>query len=98
MNLIFEWDKNKADANLRKHNVSFDEARTVFEDELLLTFPDDLNPADENRFISIGFSAYSRVLLVVHTENDENNNAIVIRMISCRKATKSEREVYEKGK
>jgi uncharacterized DUF497 family protein len=98
MELIFEWDKNKSKANLRKHKISFDEAKTVFEDELLITFPDDFDPAEENRFISIGFSANSRLLLVVHTEYSENNDVIVIRIISCRKATKSEREVYEKGK
>jgi uncharacterized DUF497 family protein len=55
MELIFEWDRNKAKSNLRKHKISFDEAKTVFEDEFLITFPDDFNPIEENRFISIGF-------------------------------------------
>jgi uncharacterized DUF497 family protein len=98
MKLIFEWDKNKANSNLRKHNISFDEATSVFEDKFLLTFPDDFNSDAENRFISIGFSTNSRVLLVINTEHDENKGTIVIRIISCRKATAAEREIYEKGK
>jgi len=98
MELIFEWDRNKAKSNLRKHKVSFDEAKTVFEDEFLITFSDDVNSSEENRFISIGFSANNRTLLVVHMESNESNDTIVIRIISCRKATKSEREIYEKDK
>ncbi|HEX8566148.1 MAG TPA: BrnT family toxin [Pyrinomonadaceae bacterium] len=97
MELIFEWDKNKAKANLRKHKISFDEAKTVFNDPLTVTFPDDFHSDEEDRLISIGISANSRILLVVHTEQDETENAIVVRIISCRKATASEREIYEKG-
>jgi uncharacterized protein len=95
MELIFEWDKNKASANLRKHKVSFDEAKTIFADESLVTFPDEVHSDNEERFISIGTSANSRILLLVHTENDFVENKIVIRIISCRKATNLEREIYE---
>jgi uncharacterized protein len=95
MELIFEWDKNKASANLRKHKVSFDEAKTIFADELLVTFPDEIHSDNEERFVSIGTSANSRILLLVHTENDVEENKIVIRIISCRKATNLERKVYE---
>jgi uncharacterized protein len=95
MELIFEWDKNKASANLRKHKVSFDEAKTIFADELLVTFPDEIHSENEERFISIGTSANSRILLLVHTENDFIENKIVIRIISCRKATNLERKIYE---
>lgn len=95
MELIFEWDKNKASANLRKHKVSFEEGKTIFADELLVTFPDEIHSDNEERFISIGTSANSRLLLLVHTEKDFEENNIVIRIISCRKATKLEREVYE---
>lgn len=97
MELTFEWDKNKAKANLRKHKISFDEAKTVFNDPLTVTFRDDLHSIEEERLISIGMSANNRVLLVVNTESEKSENAIVIRIISCRKATASEREVYEKG-
>ena len=97
MELIFEWDKNKAKANLRKHKISFDEAKTVFNDPLAITFPDDFHSDEEDRLISIGMSANSRVLLVVHTEESETENAVIIRIISCRKATASEQEIYEKG-
>ncbi|MBP7687489.1 MAG: BrnT family toxin [Thermoflexales bacterium] len=97
MRLIFDWDANKAKVNLRKHKVSFDEAKTVFNDPLLITFPDDGHSVVEERQISIGFSANRRVLLVVHTERNETENSIIIRIISCRKATASERRVYEEG-
>ena len=96
MQTIFEWDENKARANLEKHKVSFDEARTIFADPLLLTFIDDFHSDKEERFISIGISERNRVLLTVHTEREEKNAVIVIRIISCRKATTAERERYEK--
>lgn len=97
MELIFEWDKNKAKSNLQRHKVSFDEAKTVFADDLLITFQDDLHSDTEQRFISIGYSTKSRVLLVVHTENHLEEDRIIIRIMSCRKATASEKEIYEKG-
>lgn len=97
MELIFEWNKNKARENLRKHKVSFDEAKTIFADALIITFPDDFHSDKENRFISIGISINNRILLVVHTEQDKAENTIIIRIISCRKATASEREIYEQG-
>lgn len=96
MKLIFEWDKNKASSNLRKHKISFDEAKTVFADEFLVTFPDELH-SEEERFISIGYSINRRILLVVHTEKDELANEIIIRIISCRKATDLERKIYEES-
>jgi len=97
MRLIFDWDTNKAKVNLRKHKVSFDEAKTVFNDPLMITFPDDGHSTAEERQISIGLAASRRVLLVVHTERDETESSIVIRIISCRKATTSERRIYEEG-
>lgn len=92
---IFEWDEEKAKMNLRKHKVSFEEAETIFNDESLITFPDELHSIAEERFISIGYSIINRVLLVVHTEYSEKAEEIVIRIISCRKATALEREIYE---
>jgi uncharacterized protein len=97
MELIFEWDEDKARNNLQKHKVSFGEAKTIFNDPLLITFPDDFHSDEEERFVSIGISTDNRTLLVVHTEQDKSENEIIIRIISCRKATASEREIYEQG-
>jgi hypothetical protein len=95
MPLIFEWDENKAKSNVRKHKITFEEAKTVFNDPFLITFPDEQNSQDEKRFISIGATNVKRVLLVVHTENEMNGNDILIRIISCRKPTVAERRFYE---
>lgn len=97
MEIIFEWDARKAKTNLEKHKVSFEEAQTIFIDPLLVTFPDEFHSNAEERFTSIGISAKERLLLVVHTEQEELKERVVIRIISCRKATTSERMVYEKG-
>jgi uncharacterized protein len=92
---IFEWDENKALSNFRKHGISFSEAETIFNDQLLVTFLDEAHSFDEERLISIGLSNVSRILLVVHTEISETPE--VIRIISCRKATPLEREIYEEN-
>jgi hypothetical protein len=94
MKLVFEWDDHKARSNLRKHRVSFEDAKTVFNDPMLLTYPDDLHSKTEERYISIGYSSQGRILLIVHTEN-EIGNEILIRIISSRKATIAERKTYE---
>lgn len=96
MELKFEWDRNKAKSNFRKHNITFDEARTIFSDDFVITFPDGLHSDEEHRFISIGFSTKSRILLVVHTEEARFKNEIVIRIISTRKATASEEKAMKK--
>ena len=90
MKFIFEWDENKAERNVQKHAVSFQEAATVFRDELSVTFSDETHSTDEERFIDIGRSANGQVLIVVYTERKD-----VIRIISCRKATRAERKTYE---
>lgn len=95
MKLIFEWDRKKAVMNLRKHKVSFEEARTVFQDLHSVTFADDAHSGDEDRFITIGTSEKRQLLLVVHTENHFVKGSVIIRIISCRKATKNERRTYE---
>jgi len=92
MKFIFEWDEEKDKKNLRKHKINFEEAKTVFNDPLLLTFPDREYPGNEERFINIGSSVKERILIVIHAERGSN-----IRIISCRKATKTERKVYEEG-
>jgi uncharacterized DUF497 family protein len=97
MELLFEWDENKARENLKKHKVSFEEAKTVFNDPLLITFPDEEHSENEERYISIGTSATSKILLVIHTEREASEETLIIRIISCRQATASERRTYEEG-
>ena len=88
--LIFEWDPKKAETNLKKHGVSFEEASTAFKDPLSLTIDDPLHSSDEERLILIGMSYNNSMLVIVHTEIRDN-----IRIISARKATKKERNYYE---
>ena len=90
MILEFEWDGHKAVENLKNHRVSFDEAKSVFNDPLLLTFPDPEHSDGEHRSINIGISSHSRVLLVVFTDRKGK-----VRVISSRKATAKERKLYE---
>jgi uncharacterized DUF497 family protein len=90
MGLIFKWDKKKEKQNVTKHNVSFKEASTVFKDELSLTIDDPIHSSEENRLIIIGESIEHRLLVVVHTERNDQ-----IRIINARKATKIERRYYE---
>ena len=86
----FEWDLAKAQRNLRKHGVSFDEAVTVFYDSLSVTFDDPDHSADEPRFITIGYSVRNRLLIVAHTER-----GTTVRIINARRATTRERERHE---
>jgi hypothetical protein len=89
----FEWDPEKAAANLKRRRLSFDEAATVLEDPLSTTYPDDAHSEDESRFVTIGESRRGRVLVVAHTERNDT-----IRIISARRATRRERDFYEQGK
>ena len=88
----FEWDDEKAVSNLKKHDVSFEEGATIFNDPLIITILDPGHSKLEERYISIGISVQGRLLVVVHTEREER-----IRLISCRKATSAERKTYEKN-
>lgn len=98
MNFSFEWDSNKAKINLKKHNISFDEGKTIFADPFLITLLDEEHSDKEERFISIGTSIKEKVLLVVHLERFTLPENILIRIISCRKATPTERKLYEESK
>lgn len=89
MDLEFEWDEDKAAANLKKHKVSFDEAKTIFADPFSITVDDPEHSVEERRFLDIGTSASGDVLVVSYTERKN------IRLISARKASKKERMVYE---
>jgi uncharacterized DUF497 family protein len=92
MKLNFEWDEEKAKANMKKHGVNFDEATTVFIDPFSMTKSDPDHSVDEQRYIDIGISDEGRVLIVSYIERGAN-----IRLISSRKATPSERRFYEKS-
>jgi len=87
----FEWDSAKAVSNKKKHDVSFEEAQSVFYDEFAVQFFDDENAESEDRFLMLGFSDEARLLIVCHCERDQGN---VIRIISARKATKNEGKFY----
>ncbi|OVE73431.1 hypothetical protein BVX93_01610 [bacterium B13(2017)] len=87
----FEWDKEKDKLNIKKHNITFAEASTVFSDPLSWTFPDPDHSLNEHRYIIIGYSHFNKLLVISHTERNKN-----IRIISTRKATKHERKYYEK--
>ena len=91
MLLVFEWDSKKAGANHRKHGISFEEARTVFEDPLAAIFVDEEHSARENREIIIGHTGLGRLVLVSFTERRQGH----IRMISARRATRREQSDYE---
>lgn len=86
----FEWNKEKAKKNIRKHNVSFEEAITVFYDSLSATFNDPDHSDDEQRLITIGYSSHGQLLVVAHTERGK-----IIRIISARPATAHERKRHE---
>jgi uncharacterized DUF497 family protein len=89
--VLFTWDPKKAATNLRKHKVSFDEAKTVFLDPFALTFDDPDHSVSERRSITIGASNYHRVLFVSHVDNLEDR----IRLVSARTATAAERYAYQ---
>ncbi len=86
----YQWNRDKAAVNLRKHGINFADAVSVFSDDLAITVPDER--FDEERFITIGVDAFVRVLVVVYTIRDDE-----IRIISARKATRQERQQYEEG-
>ena len=88
----FEWDTEKAESNIRKHGVSFDEAASVFDDPLFITLLDEEHSSGEERYITIGLSNMNRLLLVAHTERNDR-----IRVISARKATKNEEKFHQEA-
>jgi uncharacterized DUF497 family protein len=88
----FEWNSDKADLNLKKHGVSFNEASTVFNDLLSVTFPDSDHSYGEERYVIIGLSHTHRLLIVSHTDRADR-----VRLISAREASQHERRFYETG-
>lgn len=87
----FEWDESKNQANIKKHGIGFTEAIYVFADPFALNLPDDEHSENEERWILLGMSLESTLLLIVHTYRDGD----LIRIISARKSTKNEQRIYE---
>jgi uncharacterized DUF497 family protein len=90
--VIFEWDPNKAAANLTKHGLAFEDAAAMFADPLAITFPDPDHSAEELRGITIGHTMRQELVFVSHREREGG-----IRIISARRATRSEQKQYEEG-
>ncbi len=97
MQYNFEWDPAKAQANLRKHGVSFQEATEVFLDPLQLSIPDAGHSEEEERWITLGACSDQRLRLVVHTYVEYRDNQATIRIISARRATRHEQRHYEEA-
>ena len=91
MSLVFEWNPRKAAANLRKHGVSFEDARSVFSDERARLIDDPDHSADDERFLLLGLSGSMRLLVVAHCYRAGGNT---IRIISARRATREEQRFY----
>lgn len=91
MMIGFEWDPAKAASNIRKHGVSFEEAQTVFYDDLAVQFYDEASSSGEDRFLMLGMSSGAHLLLVCHCERGRGG---IIRIISARRATKKESSYY----
>jgi uncharacterized DUF497 family protein len=92
--LKFAWDEKKNKSNRQKHGIWFEEAQSVFDDKFARMFADIEHSTAEDRFILIGLSAFNNLLVVVHCFRESNS---VVRIISARKVTKTEREFYEEG-
>jgi uncharacterized DUF497 family protein len=90
----FEWNTAKAVTNIKKYGVSFEEAKSVFFDDFAVQFFDQENSGTEDRFLMLGMSNETNLLLICHCERDDGNT---IRVISARKATKNESKNYQRG-
>ena len=88
----FEWDPKKANTNVKKHDISFQEAATVFGDRLAITFADPDHSKNEQRYLTFGLSKHNRLLVVSHTYRGEKT-----RIISTRLMDRKERRIYEEG-
>jgi uncharacterized DUF497 family protein len=91
MDLVFEWDEEKNRANVKKHGVSFEEARSAFLDESARVLADPEHPDEEDRFVLLGLAASLHILVVCHSYREQES---VIRIISARKANREEQRQY----
>lgn len=92
--MIYEWDPKKADENLKRHKISFDEATSLFTDPFALTFDDPAHSVDEQRYITIGTSSTQRILFLSHADRGEDH----VRIISARSATPTEAHAYQESR
>jgi uncharacterized DUF497 family protein len=97
--VLFEWGERKNLANIKKHGISFQEAKTCFEDDFAEIFSDTEHSINEDRYIFLGLSEVCKTLVVIYTERDNiNDDELIIRIISARKATKKEFLYYWKSR
>ena len=94
MDMLFDWDMDKARANEKKHGITFEEAMTAFGDEHAQVYDDEEHSEHEERFILLGYSELSKLLMVCHCYREDD---VLTRIISARKATSHERKKYEYG-
>ena len=95
INYNFKWDVKKAKLNIAKHDISFEEAATIFQDPMTITIYDDVHSTNEERWVTIGITKNGRLQLACHTFHRESDNFVTIRIFSSRKATKTEIKQYE---
>ena len=95
VDLVFKWDEKKNIKNLKKHGVSFEEAKSVFYDDNAVEFYDSEHSKKEDRFLLLGLSTHLRILLICHCYKEKDS---IIKIISARKATKNEQKLYIGGK
>ena len=92
---VFDWDENKEIANIEKHDVTFQDAATVFDDDYAVYIYDKKHSQNEERFIAIGMSEQLKILMVCHCYRNDDS---LIRIISARRANKKEEAYYKEGK
>lgn len=97
MRYDFEWDIRKAKGNFHKHKISFERGATIFQDPNLISIPDDEHSEFEERWLTMGLDSNGILIVVSHTFADVSESLYKIRIISARKATKTEMNQYEKG-
>lgn len=97
MKCTFEWDPQKAQVNVQKHDIRFSQAATIFRDPNALSIFDEAHSQDEERWITLGIDNLGRLLVVIHTFREMASEQWKIRLISARKATKSEIKQYQEG-
>ena len=97
MRYDFEWEIRKAKSNIRKHKISFERAATIFRDPNLLSIPDEIHSESEERWLTMGLDENGILLVISHTFANQSATVCKIRIISARKATKSEDKQYEEG-
>lgn len=92
--ILFDWNDCKNEINKKKHGISFEEAKTAFFDERAVMFDDPEHSEKEERFLLLGMSENANLCIVCHCYRESDT---IIRLISARKATKKESELYVRG-